>query len=142
MESFVSRIPIATALAERGVSIPNQLCQLCHNDPETVDHVFVKCEFAKGTREWIFKWCGIKTQDFSHIKEIIDFAAEWGNCPKKRDLFNSIVFCLFWNIWKARNNRVFKELKTSHTKVADDIISRSYLWCKHRSKLGCGNWAE
>lgn len=33
--------------------------------------------------EWIFKWCGLQAYQFNTITEVIDFAAGWGNCPKK-----------------------------------------------------------
>ena len=96
------RIPVATSLVERGISVPNQLCKFCNIDSESSDHLLVNCEFAKGVREWIFKWCGINTQHFSCIRELIDFATSWGNSLKERTIFNSIVYCLLWNIWIAK----------------------------------------
>ncbi|KAL7607119.1 hypothetical protein Lser_V15G14863 [Lactuca serriola] len=138
----LSRIHVAIELSERGVKVPNQMCHLCNKALESVDHLLVSCEFAMGVFECVFKWCGIRTQQFSKVSEVINFAASWGNCPRKRTIVSTILFCLLWNIWRAMNDRVFKDLKTSYTKVADNIISLSFLWCNHRSSNGCGSWVD
>lgn len=137
----LSRIPVAMELSKKGIKIPNLACHLCNKTSEMVNHLLVNCEFTKGVYEWVFKWCGIKTQQLSTVCDFINFAALWGNCPKKRSIFFSILCCLWWNVWMERNDRIYKELRTSFTKIAD-MLSLSYLWCNHRSKEGCGSWTN
>lgn len=62
--------------------------------------------------------------------------------PRKRTVVGTILSCLLWNIWRARNDRIFKDLWISYTKVADNIISLSFLWYNHRSSNGYGSWVD
>lgn len=136
----IGRIPVAETLLSRGVNVQSSNCLLCLNEVESVDHVLTKCNFAKEVRFWVFKWCGVADKQFDNTNELLDYAACWGNCPRKRKIFNAIVDCLLWNIWLVRNDKVFKNTRTAPAKVADNIVSLSYMWCKHRSSHDCGSW--
>lgn len=137
--AMLGRIPVAETLALRGVNSMSQMCPLCNLELETVNHLLVNCEFKHAVQYWIFRWCGIQPGRFSCSKEFIEGTHLWGNCPKKRLIGNTILFCLLWNVWIYRNEKVFKQMNTSATKVVDNIIPQSFAWCKHRSSFGCGD---
>ncbi|KAL7604491.1 hypothetical protein Lser_V15G17384 [Lactuca serriola] len=122
----MGRILVAESLAIRGIQHSHQICSLCNNDSESVDRILVNYEFAKEVQAWIFKWCGLYNRRFSNVLELIDSAASWGNCPKKKSIRSTVIFCLLWNIWLVRNDKVFRNTIASPTKVADNIISMSY----------------
>lgn len=62
-------------------------CGYCDHEEECVSHILAKCFFARIVMEWVFKWCGIVAIQFKSIVEVLDFAAGWGNCPKKGDCY-------------------------------------------------------
>ncbi|KAL7609904.1 hypothetical protein Lser_V15G12120 [Lactuca serriola] len=138
----LGRIPVADTLATRGIIIPNNLCPLCNKETETVDHILVTCEYSREVQYWILKWCGIEKSGFKNVKEFTDYAATWGICPRKKLMLNMVFHCLIWNLWLSRNDKIFKGIGVHPAKIADNIIFLSYVWCKHRGGLGCGNWIE
>ncbi|KAL4554753.1 hypothetical protein LXL04_037356 [Taraxacum kok-saghyz] len=140
--ALMNRIPVANNLLCRGITVQNSLCQLCNNEQESVDHLLVNCSYTKCAMDWIYKWCGIQLHQVLNIGDLIHYAANWGNCPKKRTILTSILYCSICCIWLERNNRLFKNKKVPPTKLADEIITLSYTWCNYRSKYGCGTWAS
>ncbi|KAL4583681.1 hypothetical protein LXL04_008264 [Taraxacum kok-saghyz] len=90
----------------RGISVQTDLCALCETEKETVDHLFTSCKIAEEVKDWIFKWCDIPAKKCQNIEEQFDHAALWGNSPRKKEVINLISYCMLWNIWKARNNKV------------------------------------
>ncbi|KAL7604733.1 hypothetical protein Lser_V15G15974 [Lactuca serriola] len=52
---------------------------------------------------------GVTAQNFNSVKEVIDFVANWGYCPKKMKLLIVIIYGALCNVWKARNDRLFKQ---------------------------------
>ncbi|KAL4575182.1 hypothetical protein LXL04_022024 [Taraxacum kok-saghyz] len=90
----------------------------------------------------LFNQLIVQSQNFSSVSEFLNYDATWGNFPSKKAIFFAIKSCLLWNLWLARNDRIFKKQRSSFTKVADSTISLSYSWCKHRGKTECGTWGS
>nr|KAJ0193936.1 hypothetical protein LSAT_V11C800398890 [Lactuca sativa] len=69
------RIASMMGLRARGIESQTTMCGACINEEEDVDHVLVRCPFAKDVRDKIFNWCGIQNQSFNSISELLIFAA-------------------------------------------------------------------
>lgn len=139
------RLPVADNLLARGINVQNCLCKLCGLETESTNHLLVKCSFAKGIRFWIFRWCGLPHTDFDNVNSLLDFAAQWGNCPKKKKILVAICYTLLWCIWKARNSKIFNNLQQSAAVIADDVISLSFFWIINRCNRSWGfkpSWAN
>ncbi|KAL4591835.1 hypothetical protein LXL04_004808 [Taraxacum kok-saghyz] len=130
----MKRIPVAGELAARGIMVQNQVCHLCRQKLETIDHLFTGCNYTKHVMSWIFKWCGMDTPHFDNISNFLDYAASWGHCPRKRTIFITIMYCLMWCTWLERNVLAFNNKRETATKVADNIMTLSFLWYINRSK--------
>ncbi|KAL4570690.1 hypothetical protein LXL04_026350 [Taraxacum kok-saghyz] len=87
------------------------------------------------------QWCEITDPQLMKVTDILDFTVVWGNCPKKRNTLNMVIYSTLWNIWLARNNKLFNKIGAAPTKIADEIIDRSFEWQKYRGKR-TGSWAE
>lgn len=111
----------------RGVSISNPLCPLCNKGNQTNAHLLITCEYTREVIDWVFKWCGIQNKSFATIKDFIDYAVAWGNCPRNKSILNMVFCCFIWNIWMTRNDEVFKKIGVPPTKIVDNIISLSYI---------------
>nr|KAJ0214893.1 hypothetical protein LSAT_V11C300121650 [Lactuca sativa] len=136
----LGRILTADALTHRGVNTNSTLCSMCSNQEETADHLLVDCMFANDTFKWISKWCGLDLPLFSTVEEVISFASQWGNCPKKRKILISIVYGIMWCIWPARNNRIFNQAPSKPSSTADHAMTLIYGWVKYRGKIENCNW--
>nr|KAJ0191902.1 hypothetical protein LSAT_V11C800412380 [Lactuca sativa] len=131
----IQHIHVADKLHHIGVQLPSSLCPLCNTSMETIEYLMVECNFATHCRLWTFKWCDIDDLRISTVVELLDFAARWENCPKKRPKFITIVY---------ESNMVylvFNELFYSPAMVADNIISLSFSWVKHMGNICDLKWS-
>lgn len=55
MTNIEGENPSIDTLLARGLQISNHMCLLCNIELESVDHLFLHCDFAKAIRYWIFK---------------------------------------------------------------------------------------
>nr|KAJ0203170.1 hypothetical protein LSAT_V11C500229140 [Lactuca sativa] len=78
------RIPSATALKHRGMNIDSTHYSSCIGGVECADHIPIGCLYASYIRDKNFEWCGIKKANFNNVGDLLQFAASWGRCPKKR----------------------------------------------------------
>nr|KAJ0200215.1 hypothetical protein LSAT_V11C600306310 [Lactuca sativa] len=135
-------IPSSMALSRRGVGVTSTRCLFCINGVDDTDHLLIACDLAKEVFKWIFKWCDVPFVPFSSVSEALNFAAKWGNCPKKRKVFLAILYGGLWSIWKGRNDMLFNQVPTTISKVVDNIITMVFGWVKHRGNFGNCNWAN
>ncbi|KAI3749677.1 hypothetical protein L2E82_20293 [Cichorium intybus] len=139
--AVLGRIPSADALSSRGVPVLSVSCGMC-GEVETADHILISCRLASRVREWIYRWCGISFFSPTSSWSLLDFVKNWGMCPKKRLLLTMIIYGLFWSLWKARNDRVFKKRIASASWIFDDVMTSVFMWAKHRGKWGSCNWSS
>ncbi|KAK7269447.1 hypothetical protein RIF29_22173 [Crotalaria pallida] len=71
---ILGRLPTKVALRHRNVIPLNAsvLCGFCRRRPETVDHLFLNCEFAQWVWHGCYKWALIakyKVNDIFHISD-------------------------------------------------------------------------
>ncbi|CAL1401146.1 unnamed protein product [Linum trigynum] len=88
---------------------PNTTCQLCNGEEESPIHCLFLCSHAEATWRTLFP-SNVVPQN---ISQWIFSLREEGNgevCRQK-------IFCL-WNIWKARNEFVFKGVVPSPTRTS------------------------
>nr|KAJ0218526.1 hypothetical protein LSAT_V11C300147870 [Lactuca sativa] len=88
----MGRIPTAVALSRRGINMSSTSYQMCFSGVDTADHILLNCPIAFDSLRWIFNWCDISIQRFLSISDFVNFAASWGNYPKKRKIFIAIFY--------------------------------------------------
>ncbi|KAJ0470183.1 putative reverse transcriptase zinc-binding domain-containing protein [Helianthus annuus] len=136
----LDRIPTKTALRRRNVCAGDVMCSLCDADEETAVHLFTACRFSYGV------WCGIAS--WLHIPPIFLFDVydmqlyiNQLECPReKKELLYGIFMITCWRIWKARNEKVFKNTTRKSFEIVSDIKSLGYIWYRSRSKRELVDW--
>ncbi|KAL4567347.1 hypothetical protein LXL04_022930 [Taraxacum kok-saghyz] len=132
----IDRIPSAVALAGRGIAVPNSSCHLCSNGIDDTNHFLVGCSTTREVLDWILNWCGISLQNVQTVTDLVQYAAMWGNCPKRRKILLAIVYGLLWCTWKARNDAIFNKMRSTPTKIVDNVVTLVFGWVKHRDGYG------
>lgn len=130
------------ALVYMGVKVNSTYCLLCDFGFDEVDHFLVSCHFARNVMDWIYFWCGVPSQRFDLVREFINYAANWGHCPKMRKIFIAIYYGLLWSTWKERNDIVFNKIRCSLLKLADNVVTMVFSFMVHRRKFGNCTWAN
>ncbi|KAK3206722.1 hypothetical protein Dsin_020768 [Dipteronia sinensis] len=105
----------------------NPSCTFCNSYFETIDHVFLQCEWSWNLRKGYMSWWDVPCCINNSLKE---WTEGWlGLCPSvssKRGwciLFSAIV----WTIWESWNQAVFINKGTSF-KSASDMIKFRVGW--------------
>ena len=115
-------------LRKRQVVVINR-CFMCKKDGEPIDHLLLHCEVAHAL------WCNI----FSRLglswvmpKSVLDLCACWCSSGKSRSAVvrKMIPICIFWSIWRERNNRCFEDIESSMEEILTSLLYSLYsgLW--------------
>lgn len=136
----LDRLLVLLNLVYRGMKVQSTLCPLCNIEQET--GLLMTCRVAKETREYILNCFGIPNTTFDNVNELINVASTWGNYPKKKERITAVFYGLLCYIWVARNNRLFKAINKSPTRIADNVISQAFYRFKFRTwKVNC-RWID
>ncbi|KAJ0628056.1 putative RNA-directed DNA polymerase [Helianthus annuus] len=131
-----NKIPTAAALSERGMIVQNNRCKMCDIEEETADHVLLVCTFAKRVWEAIFGWmkCSeIRCSD--SLRQVFQNVSELQRGRNKRKIIHAIALETIWKLWKARNDKIFKDKPGEIRNVVEDIKEESYQYVKERSRF-------
>ncbi|KAL4592351.1 hypothetical protein LXL04_005342 [Taraxacum kok-saghyz] len=90
----------------------------------------------------IRSWYKIKKSGIQRVGDLVHYASTLGRCPKIRRRFIAICYILLWSLWKARNERQFRNMFVSTSRVVENIKYLTYLWIKCRGKGVCCTWEE
>jgi hypothetical protein len=103
-------------LIKRGIIGPSR-CALCGEAEETLNHLFVDCNFTKDIWHSI-----LKEQNLNIIWEggqLIDCFQIW---ISKTKFWKELPCYICWEIWKHKNLVIFEDHPTSQIKVCNRIL--------------------
>jgi hypothetical protein len=113
----------------------NPVCALCSQEPETASHLILHCSFARQIWDRMAAWTANLIQIPAQGIAILDWwQKELVHLSKKaRKLKAAMMIYGAWNIWKARNRRVFEQKTLTPAEVMQEI--KMEVNCR---KLACG----
>lgn len=144
VESFVwklslERVPSLVSLAARGV-VPRQdfLCIGCLNCDESGQHLFFECDFFYKVWMECLRWWGVHSALHNRCKtHFFQFLGLLGTSREKPQLWLVVWYATVWEIWKARNRRMFLEAEIIVTHLVERIKGQSWCWIFACSKDFC-----
>ncbi|CAN1292310.1 hypothetical protein LINPERPRIM_LOCUS21500 [Linum perenne] len=95
-------------LQKKGFSLANR-CVLCNTSLESVDHIFLNCDF------FIQVWTLLSSRLSIHGPlplSVVAFIHGWKglNCAKSfAPVMEVLLHAILWFIWKERNDRIFRD---------------------------------
>jgi ribonuclease HI len=113
-------------------------CALCSQDEETIPHLFAQCPYATTTWNLVLGNLFILTTQALSYKE---FFQNWGknyrgnlrNKPGLNKLWIAMPKYICWEIWLARNKKIFQEETISPRQCAVKAISLCAEYMQHRA---------
>ena len=103
----------------------NTRCHFC-GQPETIEHLFLSCPFAKLV--WRIVFC---TYNIPPPSNITNMFGNWlnGVDKKTKTMIRIGVPAICWSIWNCRNNLVFNRKENFHVlQVIHMVVHWIQLW--------------
>ena len=122
--------------------VNNQVCQLCNYGGESSVHLFTACGFSNGVWNSIAAWCGIHNIYAFDTRDLLDWHKTFQGESGKKWLIQGIIVISFWEIWGARNKKIFNNKDAKVQEVVRNIKSSSFFLVKHRSRLKNIDWKD
>ncbi|XP_048599638.1 uncharacterized protein LOC125579821 [Brassica napus] len=118
-------IPAGEALRARQINVDGK-CKRC-NLPETIDHLFFHCPFAKQV------WTSAPVFPSIEYNGSIVLRNQWINLISRKNLpptgvEGQLAPWILWGIWTARNNLVFNDKLTSAAETLSKAIYLAREW--------------
>ncbi|GKA00653.1 RNA-directed DNA polymerase, eukaryota [Tanacetum coccineum] len=134
-------IPTRLNLSRRGLDIQSILCANCNKEVESTNHVFFACSMARDIYQKIASWWDINYSEFSSYEEWLEWLLNMRIQSDRRNILEGVFYVMWWFVWSFRNKSIFGSSIPSKAVIFDDLVSRSYYWCKYRSKANF-NWID
>ncbi|WMV38706.1 hypothetical protein MTR67_032091 [Solanum verrucosum] len=116
-------------LKKRGFQIVSR-CFFCHEKEETNNHLFLHCRVT--AQIWYLFQSIIQDPWVvpEHTADLLNCWMRRGGSKTQKKWWNLVPSCIWWSIWKERNNRCFKNITNPMQKVKENCINTLYFWCK------------
>ncbi|GJQ98127.1 hypothetical protein Tco_0009266 [Tanacetum coccineum] len=93
-----------------------------------------ECIIAIKVWNSVVKWLNLNLPFQLPPKELLDFVNNEDNLHKAKDIIFTIIYTVWWELWRFRNDFIFKPGKKRDVDIVDSIIQFSYLWSRNRYK--------
>jgi hypothetical protein len=100
---------------------------MCKKDGESIDHLLLHCEVAHASWCNILSWLGLS---WVMPSSVLDLCACQCSSGKTRSavVWKMVPICIFWSIWRERNNRCFEDLESSLEEILASLLYSLYSW--------------
>ncbi|CAL1413645.1 unnamed protein product [Linum trigynum] len=131
---FHQKILTIDNLKRRCWALANQ-CKLCRREEESVNHLFVDCDFTKEVWSGINSFSrGIQAPVNGIVSAIRSWPTEVSDCIEGWISYCSLhVVC--WTVWRERNNRIFNQSQTTRGALSKKIIRSIVEWVIAKGKV-------
>ncbi|KAJ0842667.1 putative reverse transcriptase zinc-binding domain-containing protein [Helianthus annuus] len=131
----MERLPTRVELRKRKINIENELCVFCGVQEETTNHIFTGCARAVGVWQAVSTWCGIPHIFAFAVKDLMEMHKLIPMSTRRKEVLRGVIIIACWRIWKARNERIFEDRKSSVAEIVADLKALGFLWLKNRQNL-------
>jgi hypothetical protein len=109
---------------KRRAIIINKCC-MCKRDGESVDRLLIHCDIASALWSAIFSRFGLA---WIMPRRVLDLCASWWSWTRNAVVWKMVPICLFWTLWRERNNRCFENLENSMEDILASMLNTLYMW--------------
>ncbi|XP_026398310.1 uncharacterized protein LOC113294106 [Papaver somniferum] len=121
-------LPTVDRLLRRGMAITNINCCLCHQEPETISHIFIHCVFAKKLWEHFLNLLESRWRPPDSCMELLISWQLKLNIEPIEFLKFCLPFALWQQIWKERNERIFRNKEKSVERIILQVKASLFSW--------------
>ncbi|GJW91788.1 RNA-directed DNA polymerase, eukaryota, reverse transcriptase zinc-binding domain protein [Tanacetum coccineum] len=128
-------------ISHRGLELQSILCLNCDKDVESTSHIFFGCSMARDLSRKIASWWDICYSEFSSYEEWLDWLLNLRIHSRYKEVLEGVFYIMWWLVWSFRNKSLFGPSIPYKVAIFDDLISRSFYWCRYRRKASF-SWVD
>ncbi|GKC40680.1 RNA-directed DNA polymerase, eukaryota, partial [Tanacetum coccineum] len=128
----LDRLPTRANLVQRNVVTESQSCPLCDAILEDTSHLFFNCSLARDVTRLLCRWWNLGVQTFSSYAEWLVWFNSVRLPSNLKVILEGVFYVTWWSLWNFRNQLLFASKKPRKESIFDDIVLRSFCWCKAR----------
>ncbi|GJU08415.1 RNA-directed DNA polymerase, eukaryota [Tanacetum coccineum] len=129
----LDRLPTRANLVQRNVVTESQSCPLCDAILEDTSHLFFNCSLARDVTRLLCRWWNLGVQSFSSYAEWLVWFNSVRLASNLKVILEGVFYVTWWSLWNFRNQLLFASKKPRKESIFDDIVLRSFCWCKARA---------
>lgn len=114
-------------------------CTLYIRNLETASHLFQECHYSRQVWNKVASWIMVVTMSptsWSQIGDLGQWFVAMGNFSQndKKEGVRSMIVLTVWEIWKERNNRIFRKTSKTPDQLSNEIREEAKLWIRAGNK--------
>ncbi|GJR22094.1 RNA-directed DNA polymerase, eukaryota, reverse transcriptase zinc-binding domain protein [Tanacetum coccineum] len=121
-------------ISRRGIDIDSISCVNCGIGVETTSHLFFTCEMAQQVSHLINLWWDVPDMEIDSYDSWKIWVGNIRLTSKTKMMFEGVYHVSWWLLWWYRNQKIFEAKTPNKALLFDDVISKSFYWCRSRSK--------
>nr|GEZ35200.1 RNA-directed DNA polymerase, eukaryota [Tanacetum cinerariifolium] len=130
----LDRLPTRANLAQRNVVTESQSCPLCDAILEDTSYLFFNCSLPRDATRLLCRWWNLGVQTFSSYAEWLVWFNSVRLASNLKVILEGVFYVTWWSLWNFRNQFLFASKKPRKESIFNDIVLRSFCWCKARSR--------
>lgn len=119
------------AVKRRKIQIASRF-PLCMEAEEINSHLFLHCKVTSQARALFICLAREEWTMPEHTADILSCWIRWGGRKSQKKWWRTVPACIWWNIWKERNDRIFEGRSSSIQKIKCNCIPSLCFWCKEK----------
>ncbi|GKC32682.1 RNA-directed DNA polymerase, eukaryota, reverse transcriptase zinc-binding domain protein [Tanacetum coccineum] len=127
-------LPTRINISRKGMKIESIICPMCGEAAESSRHVFFSCRIAREMLRKISRWWDVSYMELSSYEEWLDWILNIRISVKHKQILEGVCYATWWHIWNFRNKCIFDSESPSKAIILEDVVSRSFYWCRYRCK--------
>nr|GEZ28339.1 RNA-directed DNA polymerase, eukaryota, reverse transcriptase zinc-binding domain protein [Tanacetum cinerariifolium] len=105
--AMLNKLPTRVNLDRKGIEFDSLLCPICHEDVETVNHIFFTCDLAKVLWALLAKWWELDVPFCASISDWLSWLDSSSISSKAWVFLDGVGAALMWSLWSFRNRLFF-----------------------------------
>ncbi|XP_071712667.1 uncharacterized protein [Rutidosis leptorrhynchoides] len=138
----LNRIPDRFELDKRGIDIDSLRCPVCDNGNETIDHIFLRCSFAKDVWDRVYKWWNLGSFPHNNLEGMFKGFKHVNRSTSPSKLWQAIERYSGYIIWQNRNQIIFRKKKNNGPMALNKIHIKTFEWISSGSSKLKLDWSQ
>ena len=103
-------------------------CYMCRKNGESVDHLLLHCDVARGLWDEIFRRVGVAWVMPRRVVELMGCWRKLQGSHQVAAVWRMIPLCIMWCIWTERNMRCFEDKERTMVELKNFVLHTLLLW--------------